>query len=471
MSGNLSNTDYGYFVSTGAPVIIPVRSDLDHFDLLDYTQMAIPASGEGVSPGGYGYVYALTPQTVASYTALGTGEVLFDAVGPLSGVTAPLGQADITVANAGTYLVTFQVSGTGPNQFAIFVNDVAQLSTVGGSGAGTQQNTISSILTLPAGAVINLVNYITGSGVGLATTVGGTAANVTANETKSAVGSSSAGSGNIVESAWQRGFPAGAALVEEKTTSSDVISETIITANGYTLVDTSKQIFGPAIAYSGITNVIDPVVASANTTGLIAGSTVVRLFNPLAYQLAGMDFTVGTIVANTSFTLDYMGVAPGDAAPGAGTWEVITYDPIYYPRRRFITNIILGTTTQVQMSVTSGYNVGEIVSFVVPKEFGTIEMNGLRGQILSINASTNTVTLNIDSSAFTAFAFPRASNVPFTFAQVIPQGEIPTLSNSATQNKAVLGILVGTAVCGNLNDVMYWRATKAFRYSTSLNTQ
>ena len=470
MSGNLSNTDYGYFVSTGAPVIIPVRSDLDHFDLLDYTQMAIPASGEGVS-NGYGYVYALTPQSVAAYTLIDTGQVLFDANGPLSGVTHTPASADIVITNAGTYEISFGVSGSEPNQFAIFVNDVPQQSTVGGSGAGTQQNNISAIVTVPAGAVINLVNYVTAGAVTLASVVGGTQPNVTAFVNINAVSPGSPIAGNIVESSWQRGFPDGSALVKEKTTVSDVISETIILANGYTLVDTSKQIFGPAIAYSGITNVIDPVVATANTSGLIANSTVVRLFNPLAYQLSGMDFTVGTLVANTSFALAYAGMAPGDAAPGAGTWEVITYDPIYYPRRRFITNIILGNTTQVQMSVTSGYNVGEKVSFIVPKVYGTIEMNGLRGTILSIDLSTNTITLDINSSGFTAFTFPRASSVPFTQAQVIPQGEIPTLSNSATQNKAVLGILVGTAVCGTIGRVMYWRATKAFRYSTSLNTQ
>ena len=69
-----------------------------------------------------------------------------------------------------------------------------------------------------------------------------------------------------------------------------------------------------------------------------------------------------------------------------------------------------------------------------------------------------------------AFTFPRASSVPFTFAQAIPSGEVATLVNSATANQAVLGIKVGTAVDGALNDVMYWRAFKAFRYSTSIPT-
>jgi hypothetical protein len=197
----VTNTYGGYLISDGLATDLVLPWQADRLELYNYSTGANPinwfrdmpagtAMGGGLGSGSsYGYAYALTPQTVASYTALGTGEVLFDAVGPSSGVSTTLGQADIVVANAGTYLVSFSVSGTGPNQFAIFVNDVPQPSTVGGSGAGTQQNTISSILTLPAGAVINLVNYITGSGVGLATTVGGSAANVTANVTISSLGS------------------------------------------------------------------------------------------------------------------------------------------------------------------------------------------------------------------------------------------------------------------------------------------
>ena len=109
------------------------------------------------------------------------------------------------------------------------------------------------------------------------------------------------------------------------------------------------------------------------------------MLNPLAYQLAGMDFSVGTIVANTSFALAYTGVAPGDAAPGAGTYRIISNDPIYYPRRRFITNIIPGVTTQVQLSVTSGFNVGEKIQLLVPVIWGTKELNGRVGQVLSLS--------------------------------------------------------------------------------------
>jgi hypothetical protein len=182
-----------------------------------------------------------------------------------------------------------------------------------------------------------------------------------------------------------------------------------------------------------------------------------------------MDFTIDTIVANTSFNLAYMG-APGDAAPGAGTYRRIAYNAMYAPRRRLITNVTQATSAVVTLSVTHGYVVGEKIQFVLPVIYGMKELNGLVGEITAINTTTNTITVNIDTSAFTAFTFPRASSVPFTFAQTVPSGEIPTLISSATANKAVLGIQLGSAVVGSASDVMYWRAYKAFRYSTSIPT-
>jgi hypothetical protein len=322
MSGNLMNMDFGYFTSTGAPVTIPVRSDIDYFELTNFTQYA---------------------------------------------------------------------SGTGSSQ--------------------------------------------------------------------------------VIKSYWQRGFASDAALIDTKTITTLATVADDVTSGGFTLVDTSlgQNSQAAAVAYSAATNATPVVVSTASTAGMVDSSTVVRIFNPAAYQLSGMDFTVGTIVANTSFQLKFM-PAPGDAAPGAGTYRIINYDPVYYPRRRFITKITLGSTTDVQMSVTCSYNVGEKVQLVVPTAFGTKELNGKVGQITAINTTTNTITLDIDSSTMTTWAFPRASVVPFTFAQVVPVGEIPTLVTSATQNQSVIGMKVGSSVCGSASDVMYWRAWKAFRYSTSIPT-
>ena len=72
-----------------------------------------------------------------------------------AGITHGPGDAGIQLVNAGTYKVTFSVSGIEPSQMALFVNGVAASGTVYGSGAGTQQNTGQAILILGAGDVLS----------------------------------------------------------------------------------------------------------------------------------------------------------------------------------------------------------------------------------------------------------------------------------------------------------------------------
>lgn len=102
-------------------------------------------------------------------------DVTFDSNGVLTpGITHALGAAGITLTTAGTYAVTFLVSGTEPSQMAVFVNGILVPGTVYGSGAGTQQNTGQAILVAPAGAVLTVRNHTSSAAVGLATPIGGT---------------------------------------------------------------------------------------------------------------------------------------------------------------------------------------------------------------------------------------------------------------------------------------------------------
>jgi len=104
-------------------------------------------------------------------------DVTFDSNGVMtSGITHAPGAAGITLTAAGTYEVTFSVSGTEPSQMALFVNGTLVPGAVYGSGAGTQQNTGQAILVVPAGAVLTVRNHTSSAAVGLATPIGGTRA-------------------------------------------------------------------------------------------------------------------------------------------------------------------------------------------------------------------------------------------------------------------------------------------------------
>ena len=124
---------------------------------------------------GFGYIYNLTAQSVAV-----EAPIIFDSNGPLLGVTHATPSPSIVIVNSGTYAITFSVSGTESNQFAIAINGTPNASTIYGSGAGTQQNTGLAILVLGAGDTITIVNHSSAAAVGLASVIGGTQANVNA---------------------------------------------------------------------------------------------------------------------------------------------------------------------------------------------------------------------------------------------------------------------------------------------------
>ncbi|MGI8556776.1 MAG: BclA C-terminal domain-containing protein [Solirubrobacteraceae bacterium] len=111
------------------------------------------------------------------------GVVNFDSNGLLLGITHAPGTSTIALVAAGVYKVTFSVSGTEPNQFALFDNAALVPGTIYGSGAGTQQNVGQVIAQFSAGDVLTLVNHSSASAVGLASVIGGTQANVNASVT------------------------------------------------------------------------------------------------------------------------------------------------------------------------------------------------------------------------------------------------------------------------------------------------
>lgn len=279
-----------------------------------------------------------------------------------------------------------------------------------------------------------------------------------------------------VEYYWQRGFASGAKWSYFKSNAANAANlSQYITSNGFTLIDTSVQTPGALNAtITAISNAAIPVVTNSGTNGLVAGDIVRIIDVTSAQQLGGVDFTVGyNTLSTTTFSLDYMAQI---VAGTAGSWRRIPYNPIFYPRRRVITEITQAAQAVVTLSVTHGYAVGQAVRFQVPAAFGMVELNGLLGTITSVDTTTttgNTITVDIDSSAFTAFAWPLSAGVPFTVAEVVPVGENtaeaidsgvdPLLD--ATENIGRIGMqLVGGASCpaGANNDVIYWVAGKSF---------
>lgn len=248
-------------------------------------------------------------------------------------------------------------------------------------------------------------------------------------------------------------LPAGSAYLNLKTNGAATLAiESMITTLGFTFVaDSGVTTPGAAVAVTAVTNANPAVVSSASTAAV---GDIVRIYRTTGMlQVSGMDFTVTATNPGVTQTLGYMNAAGFVAPATAGFIRIIPFNPRYYPRNRFITAITQAASAVVTMSVTHGFVVGEKVRMVVPSEFGMVEMNGLLGTITAISTANNTITLDINSTGFTAFAFPTSATAAggITFAQVVPVGEAAqspyqNLLDDATRNQSFRGVIVGTGV-------------------------
>jgi len=311
---------------------------------------------------------------------------------------------------------------------------------------------------------------------------------------------------------WQVGMAQGQGVVYKKTQTTNALTVgQIAAASGFTLIDSSINIPGTAIAY----NTIDgdggayggPQVLGGNTGGLpvtaVVGANnpagVVRLANPVsALQIAGIDFSVANVVLNTSFDLIYM-AAIADGV--AGQFRVIPFDPLYYPVNRTITAICVATSGTaaagnpavqanqaiVTLSVTHGYTVGQSVRFVIPTvtstAFGMTALDGVQVTIIAVgdadaDGAKNTIRVAYDVSSFTAFAYPLTTDRRSTFPQIVPVGE--NTAQALMSNVNILGdsevnvgyrgvLLAGglSSPAGSSGDVIYWVAGKSFSVSNN----
>lgn len=255
---------------------------------------------------------------------------------------------------------------------------------------------------------------------------------------------------------WYEGYAA--------DTATNVATGAAITSGGVTAFLSSESSFAAQKSMSA------PFSASAGfgqTTitvlnhGYVAGD-IIKITNTTSMrQIGGMFFQVAIVVDANNFkiNLDSSGFA---SQATAGVCQKLIVPQLWQPRQKFIVGITLGATTTIKTSVDHGYSVGQLVTLQVPSDFGSVQLNGLRGRISSVPAADEFV-VDIDSSAATAFAFPASGAVPFSFAQVEPAGSQTTLAQGnvtpgASENAGVRGLLLGSSVIGSAGNVIYYYA-------------
>lgn len=298
----------------------------------------------------------------------------------------------------------------------------------------------------------------------------------------------------------------GTALIEQNGTVSGILAPLnngICAINGITVYDAANLVNGPNIAISSFT----PGTTTVFTTGAAHGFQVgdnVRIGNMTSSpQLGGLVMTVTAVGSSTTFTTLLNST---NAVTSVGTvFKVGNADlqnrSLYYPQYRAIAAITAANPMVVTTLVQQNYQIGDVVRFQIPTQFGMQQLNttssGLPVEftVRAVNnaVGTQTVTLEGDGSAFTAFAWPGVTSYPYGLPVMIPQGEGNTnnlagivpfplpyanqdILGFATQNTARSGVLVGAGdgtnsattggIIGSTVDAWGWEAI----YSTQSYT-
>lgn len=230
----------------------------------------------------------------------------------------------------------------------------------------------------------------------------------------------------------------------KKSGSSAILIDSFSTStatNGFTYVTTSPVVEAQAANAITAISLANPAVVSQTNT--YSDGDIVRIYGTTGeLQIGGMVFQISSS-SGSAYTL--LGLpntaANGFAAATAGYTRRISKFAAVEPEFLYITNIRsasalttpgsgIQSVVSVSIDPANYYVVGMKVYFSVPATYGMTEINALTGTILALNVGTGTnigaynFTVDIDCSAFTAFAFPTsaASIVSESFATVAPAG-------------------------------------------------
>ena len=256
---------------------------------------------------------------------------------------------------------------------------------------------------------------------------------------------------------------------------------------GFTLFNSSSPSQSAAIALTAISGAMPPVVTTADThtAGLVNGDVVRLSFTgPQVSQFGSLDFTIGAVNLDASFTLAY---APQIVA-GAGMaafYRKLKYTDVWYPGKRVISKIapyVPDTTkTVITMTVTHQFQVGEKVRLKVPQDrragsiaFGMDQLNGMDVTVKAVGVAdadgiTNTILIDVNTTSYAAFNWPLTALDNFVLPEVMPIGVdssmfTETRTFDAIQNNSAYGIILGAGLnspAGLVGNVIYYTAGKS----------
>ena len=257
---------------------------------------------------------------------------------------------------------------------------------------------------------------------------------------------SAATSQNVVSGYWDADMGQGFSTIQGYNATPALIYDTVTTGGISTFSAGQMLQFGPTLTVTVVTKAAAAQVTTSTPHNLKSGDVVILegLFETTTTgmpQINGIPFAV-TVVDATNFTIPWNTnqsnyTAISGAATGTPRTKKVLYPYLYFPGTVNISAITLGTTTTVDTTDAHNFVVGQEVAFRIPQEWGTVELNSLPnlltpgapmyGYVIAVT-DYNTVVVNIDSTAYTAFNSNQlVADVPgLSYPQIVAVGDVNT---------------------------------------------
>ena len=197
-------------------------------------------------------------------------------------------------------------------------------------------------------------------------------------------------------------------------------------AAGFTYVNAYPA---PQAALTG-TTITKATAAVASVTNTYSNGDQVIIYNAVGMQqISGMAFTISS-VSGSGFTL--LGLNSSAFATAATSFNVRKIAPYarVEPQMLYVTAITQAASAQVTVSQANLVYLGQKLEFTIPASFGMVQLNNFNlAQNLPVVVTSivdpYNFTINVNTTNFTAFAFPASTGSPTTqlFATVAPAGQ------------------------------------------------
>jgi hypothetical protein len=205
-------------------------------------------------------------------------------------------------------------------------------------------------------------------------------------------------------------------------------------------------------------------------------------------QMCGIPFVVTVVDANT-FTVPWVSLGSNytnlTSSPSGAYVKKILNPDLYFPGALFIHNLFAdGNQLQVQTTTPHNLVVGSVVSFRIPRQWGSIQLNynqdipgaTLYGTVtyvynnavvkININPSNiNTFVTNVPVSQVPGLSFPQmitAGDINTSGGQQLRLGTIPTINgpsiNGAFVNNTSQGFIVNPTLFNSAQQNLSWEA-------------